>query len=489
MCLQPWARVPGRQAKDWYQTAMNEPITFKRSGSVALLSLLRSVVPAFVAVGSLWLVTRLYGVYFDSQFMLMAVVVAILAPIIVQPPPMTGTPLMSGRWHAAAGIILRWFALLGVLLAIAYAAKISAEFSRRVVLTWALVTPAILVAAVLAVDTILRRYLFGAANARRAVFAGYNEASQALDDKLSTHRELGVRVAGFFDDRNPERLGSEAAGRVLGGLKDLPDYVKSEDVDIIFVALPMRNVQRVVTLLDELHDTTASIYYVPDVFVFDLIQSRSGDILGVPVVAMCETPFHGYRGIVKRFMDVAIASLALLILSPLFLVVALLVKASSPGPVFFRQRRYGLDGAEISVWKFRTMTVMEDGDQVRQATREDDRITRVGRLLRRSSIDELPQLFNVLLGTMSLVGPRPHAVAHNEQYRHLIKGYMIRHKVLPGMTGLAQVSGCRGETAEVEEMRARIEYDLEYLRRWTPMLDLQILWRTGLVLFLDRKAY
>jgi putative colanic acid biosynthesis UDP-glucose lipid carrier transferase len=157
--------------------------------------------------------------------------------------------------------------------------------------------------------------------------------------------------------------------------------------------------------------------------------------------------------------------------------------------VIFRQRRYGLDGEEILVYKFRTMTVTEDGGEIRQATRDDERVTPLGRVLRRYSIDELPQLFNVLQGTMSLVGPRPHAVAHNELYRKLIKGYMIRHKVLPGMTGLAQVRGCRGETSTLEQMQARIEYDLEYLRRWTPMLDLTIIAQTALLLLRDRKAY
>jgi putative colanic acid biosynthesis UDP-glucose lipid carrier transferase len=296
-------------------------------------------------------------------------------------------------------------------------------------------------------------------------------------------------VAGFFDDRSAERVGATESGGLLGSLADLPAYTKDHGVDVIFIALPMRNVQRVVQLLDDLHDTTASIYYVPDVFVFDLIQSRTGEILGMPVVAMCETPFHGYRGVVKRVIDISVAILALVLLSPLLLAVALAVKLSSPGPVIFSQRRYGLDGGEISVYKFRTMTVTEDGDQIRQATRDDDRITPIGRFLRRYSVDELPQLFNVLQGRMSVVGPRPHAVAHNEQYRKLIKGYMIRHKVLPGMTGLAQVSGCRGETARVEDMRARIEYDLEYLRRWTPMLDLKIMWMTAMVLLRDRKAY
>ena len=168
---------------------------------------------------------------------------------------------------------------------------------------------------------------------------------------------------------------------------------------------------------------------------------------------------------------------------------ALLVKLTSSGPVIFRQRRYGLDGQIIDVYKFRTMKVTEDGPIVQQATRDDERVTGIGRWLRRYSIDELPQLLNVLQGTMSLVGPRPHAVAHNEQYRRLIKGYMVRHKVPPGITGLAQVNGCRGETSRLEDMERRIEYDLDYLRHWSPTLDLRILMLTIVRVFGDRKAY
>ena len=223
--------------------------------------------------------------------------------------------------------------------------------------------------------------------------------------------------------------------------------------------------------------------------MFDLIQSRTGEILGMPVVAMCETPFSGYRGVIKRLMDLSLSLTTMVVLLPLLLVVCALVKLSSPGPVIFRQRRYGLDGHEMFVYKFRTMTVTEDGDRIRQATRNDLRITPVGRFLRRFSIDELPQLMNVMQGNMSLVGPRPHAVAHNEEYRKLIKGYMVRHKVPPGITGLAQINGCRGETAELEEMRARIEYDLDYLRHWSISLDLKILLKTVVLIFLDRKAY
>jgi putative colanic acid biosynthesis UDP-glucose lipid carrier transferase len=468
---------------------MNEPIVFKRSASVALWSMLRAIAPALVSAGSLFVIASFFGVRFENQFLMLAIVVAVLASIIVQLPTLPSFQLMPSEWPTIASLLLRWMALLGILLAIGYAAKVSDDFSRRVVVTWALVTPLLLIGATLLMNEFMRRYLFSPQNTRKAVFAGYNEASLALAERLQEHRELGAEVQGFFDDRSAERLGLMEGTSLLGGLAELPGYIAEHGVDVIFIALPMRHVQRVVQLLDDLHDTTASIYYVPDVFVFDLIQSRSGEILGIPVVAMCETPFHGYRGIVKRLMDVVIASVALVLLAPLMLIIALLVKFGSPGPVIFRQRRHGLDGGEITVFKFRTMTVTEDGWDIRQATRDDDRVTPVGRVLRRYSLDELPQLFNVVQGRMSLVGPRPHAVAHNEQYRKLIKGYMIRHKVLPGMTGLAQVSGCRGETAEVEDMRARIEYDLDYLRRWTPLLDLKIMWQTVTMLLGDHKAY
>src|SRR6202034_2655894 len=200
-------------------------------------------------------------------------------------------------------------------------------------------------------------------------------------------------------------------------------------------------------------------------------------------------PFYGYRGVTKRLTDIVLSVAILLLLLPLLAIIAVAVKWSSPGPIIFKQRRYGLDGREIAVYKFRTMSVTEDGAEIRQASKTDNRITRIGGILRRTSMDELPQLINVLQGRMSLVGPRPHAVAHNEEYRKLIKGYMIRHKVLPGITGLAQVNGCRGETAKLEEMQARINYDLDYLRHWSPMLDIKIILLTVVKLFRDDKAY
>jgi len=409
--------------------------------------------------------------------------------VLVQPPREVSTQLTSARLSAVADVILRWMLLLAVLLAVGYVTKSLNGYPRRVFLTWAAATPVALIGVTLAMQEIMRRFLMNAFDVRSAIVAGYNPSSLELARRLKNSPGMRVDVTGFFDDRSSDRLGLETDAKLIGSLSDMSQYVKDNRTDVIFIALPIRHVKRVMNLLDDLRDTTASIYYVPDIFVFDLIQARSGEIHGIPVVAMCETPFYGYRGVAKRLTDIGFSALILLLLLPLLVIIGLVVKMSSPGPIIFKQRRYGLDGREIAVYKFRTMRVTEDGAQIRQASKTDSRITRVGAVLRRSSMDELPQLINVLQGRMSLVGPRPHAVAHNEEYRKLIKGYMVRHKVLPGITGLAQVNGCRGETSKLEEMEARVNYDLDYLRHWSPLLDVKILLLTVVKVFRDDKAY
>ncbi|MGH8222873.1 MAG: exopolysaccharide biosynthesis polyprenyl glycosylphosphotransferase, partial [Woeseiaceae bacterium] len=401
---------------------MNEPIVFKRSVLVGTLVLMQLLVPPLVAIGTLYGLIRAYDAKLDGDVRMLMVLVAILAPAVIKRPQLNTLTILP-RWGSlAVSLALRWAVLLAILFAIGYATKTSEEFSRRVVLSWAVVTPIPLIFVTLAFNEIVRRFMLAQSNLRSAVVAGYNEVSLALVERIRRDPALGLRVVGYFDDRSRERLGLPAEKELLGGLADLAAYVDSTKVDVIFIALPMRQVQRVLDLLEELRDTTASIYFVPDIFVMDLIQSRTADVSGVPIVALCETPFQGSRGLVKRLMDVGISLVAVILLAPLFLVVALLIKLSSPGPVIFRQRRYGLDGQIIDVYKFRTMTVVEDGSRIQQVTRDDPRVTPIGRLLRRYSIDELPQLFNVVAGSMSLVGPRPHAVAHNEEYRRLIKG-------------------------------------------------------------------
>jgi len=243
-------------------------------------------------------------------------------------------------------------------------------------------------------------------------------------------------------------------------------------------------------VFEALQDSTASIYLVPDLFVFELMSARLQDLDGLPVFALCETPLSGPYSLVKRIEDILLASIILAVIWPLMVLIALAVKFSSPGPVIFQQDRYGLDGRRIKVWKFRTMKVCENDErEIRQASRCDPRVTPVGAFLRRTSLDELPQFINVLQGSMSVVGPRPHAVAHNEQYRKLIRGYMWRHKMKPGITGWAQVNGWRGETDTLDKMKKRVEYDLEYIRNWSVWLDLKIFWLTLWKGFVGRNAY
>jgi putative colanic acid biosysnthesis UDP-glucose lipid carrier transferase len=357
------------------------------------------------------------------------------------------------------------------------------------VLAWCVLVPVLLFLSHATIRGLLPKVMAMEGLQRLAVIAGANDLAAKLARQLRSTPLLGIRLEGVFDDRRPDRRAGLEAVPALGKLSAIGEYVKANRVDLIYITLPMGSQPRVLNLLQQLRDTTASIYFVPDIFMFDLIQARVDAINGIPVVAVCETPFFGFSGLVKTLSDYALAAIALAVFAPLMLMIAAAVKLSSPGPALFRQRRYGLDGRQIVVYKFRTMRVLEDDNTVRQATRHDERITRIGRLLRRTSLDELPQFINVLQGRMSVVGPRPHAVAHNEMYRKVIDGYMVRHKVKPGVTGLAQISGLRGETDTFEKMEQRVQYDLAYLRNWSLRLDLVIIVKTMLVLLGDKRAY
>jgi len=272
-------------------------------------------------------------------------------------------------------------------------------------------------------------------------------------------------------------------------MQQIASYAKNQKIDHIYIALPMASQPRIIALLDDLRDTTSSVFFVPDLFVTDLIQGRVEQIAGMPVVAVCDTPFTGFNGVLKRMEDVVLGSLIVLLISPVLLAVGLAVKLSSPGPIVFKQRRYGLDGKDVLVYKFRSMTVTEDGDKsYTQVTKGDARVTKVGAFIRKTSLDELPQFINVLQGRMSIVGPRPHAVAVNENYRKQIPGYMVSHKVRPGITGWAQVNGYRGGD-DLAHMTKRIEFDLDYLRNWSLKLDLKIILRTVGLVAKDSTAY
>jgi putative colanic acid biosysnthesis UDP-glucose lipid carrier transferase len=397
----------------------------------------------------------------------------------------------EGYLSAATDIVVSWVLLLAILLLCGYATRSLGFFNRDALMTWAAITPVAQWVATAIGREMLIRHDRRPENRRSAAVVGAGPLGVRVARSLAggEHGDSGVDFIGYFDDRDPSRLDKAAVAQRLGGLAEVGRIVSERGIREVYITLPLGSQPRIIELLEQLQGTTASLFYVPDVFGISIIQGRLQDLNGVPVVGMLETPFTGTNELSKRISDIVFASIILVLITPILLAVAIGVKLSSPGPVIFRQKRNGLDGEEIEVYKFRSMRAMDNGPVVKQATKGDPRITPFGAFIRKTSLDELPQFVNVLQGRMSIVGPRPHAVAHNESYRRMIKAYMVRHKVKPGITGWAQVNGHRGETDTVEKMEARVQYDLEYLRNWSIALDLQIILRTVRLVIFDRNAY
>ena len=462
---------------------------FTRIAVFGSLKVLTWITPPLVTVLTLLLTMYLYDIPMTEHYHSLAVITFLVTFFIYREADSARPKDTHGLQVNIGNLLFSWALIVGILLLLGYATMQAQLYSRLTLFTWFTITPLPLLLSQIALNKLTTAMINITGNTRKAVIAGVTDLSQRLVSQFAQDPSLSTEVIGYFEDRSMERIGQLENGRVLGSLSSLADYVSKNNIDVIYISLPIRNLDRTAKLLNDLHDTTASIYFVPDVFVFDLIQARTYEINGIPAVALCETPFVGVSGLLKRISDLCLASLAIILTAPLMLAIAIAVKLTSKGPVIFKQHRYGLDGHEILVYKFRTMYVTEDSTNVLQAKRNDPRVTPLGSFLRRYSLDELPQFFNVLQGRMSMVGPRPHAVAHNEAYRKLIKGYMIRHKVQPGITGLAQVKGLRGETSDVELMKKRIEMDLDYLRHWSLELDIQIIFKTILVVLRSDNAY
>ncbi len=394
-------------------------------------------------------------------------------------------------YRELAASMLTWGYALVALVSTGYLTRFTDSIPRSSLLIGASMVAGLLVATRILLRWLQRSLRAHGYNTRNFAIVGVTDLGVRLARNLGKCPEQGLKLVGFFDDRPPVRTSDlpQDIGDKLGNTQQLLVLAKAGKVDRIYITFPMRAEKRIRELLNQLADTTASVYIVPDFFVFELLHSRWTDASGLPVVSVFENPFYGVDGVVKRAFDMGLASILLAILAFPMLVIAAVIKLTSDGPVFFRQRRYGLDGHEILVWKFRSMRVCENGPSIQQATKQDQRVTQFGRFLRRTSLDEIPQLFNVWDGSMSLVGPRPHANAHNEHYRRLIPGYMLRHKVKPGITGLAQVNGWRGETDTLDKMVNRIQCDHQYIREWSIWMDIKILFQTVAVVLKNQNAY
>ena len=455
---------------------------------IPLISFFQRVLDPLIIMGSLYLASMYYKEPFTGYSLVLMILAFFVSSAVYQHIDPYRT-WRSGRMLAyARDTVFGWGITVAVLVFLGSSSGLRYYYDERVILAWFVAVPVVILVSHLAV----RRRAVGKgkkSEVRSAVIVGANDVGLKFAGICERQTNLFMQVEGYFDDRVDDRHPPNLKHPMLGKMSDIAGYVREHGVKMIFISQPISAQPRIRKLLDDLQDTTASVYFLPDIYIFDLMQARFDNVGGMPVIAICETPFMGLNSMIKRGSDIVLGLAIQLLLLPVMLVIALAVKLTSPGPVIFRQRRYGLYGEEIIVYKFRSMSVTEDGSKVVQAQKNDQRVTRVGAFLRRSSLDELPQFFNVLQGRMSIVGPRPHAVAHNEQYRKLIKGYMLRHKVKPGITGWAQVNGMRGETETLDKMEARIQYDLDYLRSWSLWLDLWIIVKTIKVVVSKENAH
>ena len=455
-----------------------------------LLALIQWAIDPFLTVGTGFLILDYYILPVEGQHIALAVIVFLLSLLIFKQIDLFESWSSDDVRAQSSNLLISWAFMILILVFLGYITNTIELFDKKVLYTWALITPP----TILGVHFVIRKLLYlslkSEQHRRNVVIVGVNDQARQLAHNICKDPGNGLTLKGFFDDRDEERTGNCEHAAYIGKMDSVVEYARNNHIDLIYITLPIRDQKRVLTLLDQLHDTTASIYFTPDIFVYDLIQSRMDNVGGTPLVALCETPFSGTNGIIKRLSDIIFSAAILVLISPILLLLAIAVKVSSPGPIFFKQKRYGLDGDEITVYKFRSMTVCEDdSENIKQATRNDSRVTKLGAVMRKYSLDELPQFLNVLQGRMSTVGPRPHAVAHNELFRGQIKGYMIRHKVKPGITGWAQVNGYRGETDTVEKMQKRVEYDLDYLRNWSIGLDVTIVLKTVRAVFQTEDTY
>lgn len=472
---------------------MFQPEKLGRHNHAFLLA--AGVLSAVINSGVSWALIQRYGLGNDLSLSLTPLALGLVAFLVFYSFPL----MISARsmlWMLGQGVV-RWMRVLLACLILFFFflyEEISPEHLRAMLLQWVVIALPLQ----LLLLALLRRAALqinnSPSNRRKAVFVGLGPEALKLAQRLMRSPILGIEIVGYYASR-PQSLETPSGKvnlRYLGNYAEAVPLVEQNSYAVVFVSMREAEGQsEFVALVERLYDSTGSIYFMPEPKLSEGFSVHGAEIAGVSLLALHETTMLGASRYMKRGMDIILASLALLVLSPVMLGAALAVKLSSPGPVLYRQKRYGERGQPIVVYKFRSMYV--DSAQeglLRQASQGDARITKVGRLLRRTSLDELPQLFNVLDGSMSLVGPRPHAESHNEFYRHQIRGYMLRHTVKPGITGWAQVNGLRGETDTLDKMQRRVEYDRYYITNWSVWLDIYILFKTAWqVIAGDRNAY
>ena len=387
-------------------------------------------------------------------------------------------------------LIVTWLVTFLFLIFIIFAAKNSEEFSRFVLIGWLFITPVLLISSRYALRSLQASLKRIGLNNHNIAIAGITEQGLRFADMISSQPDSGFHIAGFYSlEAEEDHAQLPSCYACLGNVEAMMEAARTGEWDQIYLAPSSGQSEASMRLINELADTMTPIRLIPDNFTNSLLHSRYMEIAETPILRIYDAPMTAQRAVIKRMEDLFLGAFLLLLVAPLMLGIAIAIKLSSSGPILFKQTRHGLRGEKFQVLKFRTMTVCENDGKITQATRNDCRITAIGAFLRKTSLDELPQFFNVLQGHMSIVGPRPHAVSHNEEYRHLIPGYMRRHLMKPGITGWAQVNGWRGETDTLFKMEKRVELDMEYIRSWSLSMDLRIILVTAFKTLHDKNAY
>ncbi len=381
----------------------------------------------------------------------------------------------------AFNLFKAWTLTFLVLIVLGFLAKQSEVYSRTLIAQLYVIGYFVQLMLHFFVKVIYQKIILHSQQNEKVIIVGQSRLANHLHQKISGNPWIGEQVIGCVrlpNDSEPSIL-SKNSTKILGDIKDLPALIDQYDINAVYIVTPLESSKVLEDMYKAILEKHVSIHWIPDIFSLRLVNHSVREISGIPVITLSETPLIGMRLLLKSIEDVVLSCLILLAISPILLLVAIAVKLDSPGPIFFRQNRTGWSGKVFRIWKFRSMRVhQDDGGKLKQAEKNDSRVTRVGAFIRRTSLDELPQIFNVLAGNMSLVGPRPHAVQHDEEYSQRIFDYFARHNIKPGITGLAQVRGLRGETKDIDQMIQRIESDIEYINNWSVWLDISIILRT-----------
>lgn len=425
-----------------------------------------------------------------SQYQI-AVLIGVLLAVIVFSSSGIYTSWRGKRWlHQARIVTMTWLAVVVALIILAFMTKSSTEFSRQWMAMWTGLAWVFLLGFRLLFFRTLHYMREKGWNHKRILIVGTGELASNVVNNIRASAWTGLDIVGLVDDTGTFENDQLEGVDIIRGIEKLPSLISRSNINEVWMALPLREEDKMRKILDVLKHSTVNIRFVPGIFGFRLFNHAITEVAGLPVIDLNSSPIVGINGFIKMLEDKILASAILIIVSPVLLLIAIGVKLTSKGSIIFKQVRQGWDGKPIKVYKFRTMVVHKEcEDELTQACKYDARVTNFGAFLRRTSLDELPQFFNVLQGRMSIVGPRPHVLAHNEQYKEQIDAYMLRHKVKPGITGWAQINGWRGQTDTIDKMKKRVEFDLYYIENWSLWLDIKIIFFSIFSGFVHKNAY